>query len=397
MRTTTIVIVLSCLLGILVGFGAAKSAMTLNAWNSQLEFKKHEELVREVAARTYNENAQADVPETLYDFGVKDVKEKDQYDFKVTNIGTAPLTLEVNRLTCTCTGIDPLKQTIAPGKSGTLTVKWNAERATGFFKQGGTVVTNDRSHPEIAFSVQGIFTAPVMLSTSAVTFPNVVPGETYSSKIRIYGFEKMQFEILSAEWNDKEHFDFSFERSELSKTDNENTLYKNAQSVFEGTVTVHPGLPMGSFQEKFLLRTNSGAEPQVEFLVRGQVCSDGIALTGMGYSKETGSVQLGKTNPDQRLARDVSITFSGPLASQADLKVREVKPDWLKTTLTEPRELGAESSRKRFYSLTIEIPAGSPACNYFRADEEDAAMIVLDTGLAETPILKIPVQFAVEQ
>ena len=386
MRTTT-VIVFSSILGVFVGFGIAKSALTFNAWDQQFETKKYED----------NENAKAEVAEVLYDFGVKDVKEKGEYDFKVSNIGTTPLTLEVNLLTCSCTGIEPQRQTVAPGKTGTLTLKWDAERATGFFKQGGTVVTNDQSQPEIRFEVQGIFTAPVMLSTSVVTFPNVVPGRVVSSKIRIYSFEKGPLEILSTEWSNKEHIEFKVVPSELNETEKENDLYSNAKSVLEGVVTINPGLPIGTFQEKFILRTNSVAEPQIEFLVRGQVCSDGITFTGMGYTRETGTIQLGKTSSVQRLAKDMTITFSGPVASQADLKIKDVKPDWLKTTLSEPREFGAESSRKRIYALTIEVPAGSPACNYFKADEESAAMIVLETGLTETPTLKIPVQFAVEQ
>ena len=394
---TTIVIVLSCVLGVFIGFAVAKSALTINAWNPELEYKKHEELVREIAARMFNENAKVSVSETLYDFGIKDVQEKGQHVFSVTNVGTAPLTLEVNQLTCTCTGIEPSRQTIAPGRTGNLTVKWDAERATGFFKQGGTVVTNDQSYPEITFSIQGIFTPPIMLSPSSVAFPSISPTETYSSKIRIYGFERATLEILAAEWNNKEHFDFKIEPSELDETEKENAIHRNARSVFEGTVTVKPGLPIGFFQEKFLIRTNSVGEPNVEIIVRGQVYSSGIAITGMGFNKESGVILLGKTNTGQRLARDLTITFSGSTASQADLKVKEVKPDWLKVSLTEPRELGAESSRRRFYSLTVEVPAGSPVGNYFKADQDSTAMVVLDTGLTETPTLRIPVQFAVEQ
>ncbi len=396
MRTTT-VIVLSCVLGVLVGFGTAKSALTINAWNPQLESIKHEELVRKAAKNAFNPNAKASAPETLHDFGIKDIKEKGQHVFKVSNVGTAPLTLEVNKTTCSCTGIDPQKQTVAPGGTGSLTVKWNAERAMGFFKQGGTVVTNDESHPEIYFAIQGIFTAPIMLSSPLLAFPNISPTQQYSGKIRIYGFEKEPLDILSSEWSDKEHFDLSIEPSKLNEKEKEDPVNRNAKTVFEGTVTIKPGLPMGSFQEKFVIKTNSVGEPNVEFMVRGQVYSGNITLTGMGFNKDSGVAILGKTGVGQRLAKDVSIMFSGLAASQANLKVKEVKPDWLKTTLTEPKEIGGETSRRRVYSLTIEIPANAPVCNYIKADEENVAMVVLDTGLAETPILKVPVQFAVEQ
>jgi len=386
MRTST-VIILSSVLGVLVGFGTAKSALTINAWNPQLELKKH------APTRTYDENAKAKVPETLHYFGVKNIKEKGQHIFTVSNIGTAPLTLEVDQLSCSCTGIEPQKQTIAPGGTGTLTLKWNAERATSdVFEQGGTIVTNDKDYPEIRLEVQGVFVDPIVFSPPTITFSNVAPGETVSANIRIYGFEKEPLQIFSAEWDGKEHFDFSFNSSTLTQTDNEHGLYKHAQSVFEGTVAVKSGLPIGPIWERFSLKTNYGA---FDFTVRGEVHSDGIAVTGMGYGRETSFASLGKTSSIERRIGRMSITFSGPSASRADLKVKDVKPDWLQTQISQMP--GVESARKRTYLLHIEIPVGSPVCNYDKPDEESVAMIVLDTGLTERPILKIPVRFTVEQ
>ncbi len=397
MRTTTVVL-LSTLLGVLVGFGTAKSALTVNGWNPELEYKKHEELVREIQARSFNENAKAKTDETLYDFGIKDVKERGEHKFTVTNVGTAPLRLDVNRTTCSCTGIDPQSQTIAPGATGTLTVKYNAERAIGFFKQGGTIITNDPGNPEIYLAIQGVFTAPVTLSSSLIAFPNVQAGATRTGKIRLYGFEKTPMEILSTEWKDKEHFDLKFEKTELSQEDKDNPLNKNAKTVYEGTITLKPGLPVGTFQEKFHVKTNIAGEPNVEFMACGQIYGSGITLTGMGFNKESGVVSLGTIRVGQRIAKDISIMFSGAAAADAKLAVKSVKPDWLKTTLTEPKEIGADSAaRRRFYSLTIEVPTGTPVCNYTTADEERVAMIVLETGIADTPTIKIPVQFAVEQ
>ncbi|MDR1964854.1 MAG: DUF1573 domain-containing protein [Planctomycetaceae bacterium] len=397
-KLTLILVIFSGVIGVLVGIGTSISALTINGWNPELEYKKHADLMLEAAAKASNPNAKAFVENAVYDFGIKDVQEKGQHDFPIKNIGTAVLTLEVNRTTCTCTGIDLSSKNLKPGETAIATVRYDAERATtGPYTQGGTIVTNDPENREIFLSVKGIFTSPIVVSPGTVLFPGIPASESRSASIRFYGFEKTPLKLENPEWNDHDHFEFHLEPSELSEADKADSMRKNAGSVYEGQVTVKPGLPVGTFQEKFFFKSNYSSEPAFELSVRGQITGSGVSISGTGFNKETGSVLLGKTVIGQKIVKDVSIQFTGTSAFRADLKIKEIKPAWLKTTLSEPRDLGGESVRRRLYSLTLEIPTDAPVCNFLKSDEENVAMITLETGLDDTPTIKLPVQFAVEQ
>jgi hypothetical protein len=398
LKLTLSLIILSVIIGIVVGIGTSISALTINGWNPELEYKKHADIMLEAAAKASDPNAKALVENSVYDFGIKGVQEKGQHNFPIKNVGTAVLTLEVNRTTCTCTGIDLSSKSVKPGETAIATVRYDAERATaGSYQQGGTIVTNDPENREIMLSVKGIFTSPIVVNPGSVFFPGIPASESRSATIRFYGFEKTPLQLENPEWNDRNHFEFHLEPSKLNEADQADSMRKNASSVYEGRVTVKSGLPVGTFQEKFFFKSNYLSEPTFELSVRGQITGSGVSISGTGFNKETGSVLLGKTGIGQKIVKDVSIQFTGTAAFRADLKIKEIRPVWLKTMLSEPRDLGGESVRRRLYALTIEVPTDAPVCNFLKSDEENVAMITLETGLDDTPILKLPVQFAVEQ
>ncbi len=395
---TSIVFIASCVLGVAIGGATAYSALSINGWNPELERRKLEDILREGAEKASNPNAKAFLAERIHDFGIKDVKEKGKHDFVVKNVGTAPLTLVVDQTTCTCTGIDLSTKTIAPGKTAIATVNYDAERAmTGAYNQGGTIVTNDPENREIYLGVKGVFTAPIVLSPSDIYVPSLAGSETKIVPIRFYGFEKELLTLETPQWTDREHFDISIAPAELTEQDRENSLYKNATTVYEGTVTIKPGLPVGAFQERFYVKSNYASQPSAEFFVRGQIRGGAVSIAGSAYRKDTGTAVLGKTSVGQKISRDLSVQFSGTSAVLVDLKIKAVTPAWLNVTLTEPRDMGNDAARRRFYTLTIELPATAPVSNYYKSDAENVATITLETGLDDMPVIKIPVQFAVEQ
>lgn len=398
MKTRT-VIALSCFLGILLGVVSAFAALKINAWNPELEFTKHSELVKRVIQETKDPDAKASIDITEYDFGIRDVKEKGKHDFHIKNIGIKPLSLEVNRTTCTCTGIDLSTKRLMPGKTAVATVHYDAERAmTGPYNQGGVIVTNDPEKPEIYLSIKGIFTAPIVMDPGAVVFPTVPASEPRSMKTRIYGYEKTPLKFEEPQWNDKEHFEIKLTASELTEKDKEDSMRKNAVSVYDVEITVKPGLPIGTFQERVNIKTNYASEPTFEFLIKGQVSGGAVSVSGMGYNKDRGVAIIGKTIQGKKLNRSIMIQFSGSAADNAKLQVKEVRPEWLKLSLNEPRDIGRDTSRRRLYSLEIEIPTNAPLGNFMNADDENnGSVITLETGLDDSPIIKIPLEFAVER
>ncbi|MGL4595037.1 MAG: DUF1573 domain-containing protein [Thermoguttaceae bacterium] len=395
--STVFVLFVASLLGVLIGLGASFVGLRVNGWNPELEHKKHSELVREIVKRTENPDAKAFLETTTYDFGLRDVKDKGEHKFVIKNVGTAPLTLEVDRTSCSCTGIDLSSKRVMPGETCIATVHYNAERAmTGPYTQGGVVVTNDPNNREIYLSIKGIFTAPIVLNPQTITFSNMPASETRAASFRIFGFETepLSLQLSDANWNDREHFDLVLTPSELSELEKENSLYKNAHSVYEGVVTVKPGLPIGTFQEKFQVKTNYSSEPSVEFLARGQIVDGSISIAGSGYDRESGMVRLKTATVGQKMIWSGTIRFSGANSDQVDLKIKAINPDWLKVTLKRP-DVSSTSHRSLFYIVSVEIPSNAPVCNYMSGDESGLGIITLETGLSDVPELKIPLQFAV--
>ncbi|MCL2743024.1 MAG: DUF1573 domain-containing protein [Planctomycetaceae bacterium] len=397
MRTANVIFA-SCALGIIIGLGSAFCALTYDGWNPELEHKRHSELVREIAQRIENPNAKAFIENTVYDFGIRDVKDKGKCEFYIKNVGTETLTLEVNRTTCTCTGIDLSVKNLAPGKTSVATLRYDAERATpGPYNQGGTIVTNDPENREIYLSVKGIFTTPIVMNPGAVVFSSLHSSAQQTAKVRIYGFEKIPLKLENPQWNNKEHFVFEFSPSELNEADKEDSMNKNASSVYEGAVTVKPGLPIGTFQERFTIKTNYISEPEFEFTAKGQVVGSSISISGMSFNKDRGVLLMDKTVQGQSIKRDVMISFIGSSAARANLQKKDVVPEYLNITLSEPKDIGKDVAVRRFYTMSVEVPASAPVGSFMKADSGECGVITLETGLTENPVIKIPVEFSVER
>lgn len=395
MRTTTLILI-SVVLAVLLGLGTAQLLTTTFAWNPDNEFQPNDEFLRIAQKIGENPNAKVEIGETVYDFGIMDKGDKGKHTFTLKNVGTAVLTLEPNQTTCTCTGIDVEPKRVSPGGTAKITLHWDAERTTGKYNQGGTVVTNDPDNREVFYSIQGLFVSSVMFSPNSLVFPSIAATATKSGTVRIYGFEPQPLEILDVDWPDKEHFDVRVEPTELTDADRENHTFKNAQSAVEMTVSVKPGLPFGPFSQRIVLTTNSAREPKAEYSVSGQVHGDNIAIGGTIYHRTTGMLVPGKTVRGKSLIRDFSISLSGLAAENAQLTLREVVPDWLKVTVSEPLAVGRGGTGRKIHTVTLEIPADAPACHYAVIEGPGSAYLLFDTGMEQTPILRIPLQLTVE-
>lgn len=78
-----------------------------------------------------------------HDFGV--IKEENglvECEFKFTNTGTAPLVILSATASCGCTRPDYTEKPVKPGKSSTITVRYNPAGTRGEFEKTVTVRTN---------------------------------------------------------------------------------------------------------------------------------------------------------------------------------------------------------------------------------------------------------------
>ena len=387
-------ICVSCVLGALLGIGIAYGLLSVNAWQPESETKTYEVLAKSAFAQATNRNAKAQIEETTYNFGVMDVKASGTHDYFIKNVGTEDLILTLDRTTCSCTGIDISPTRLPPGKTAKCHLKYNADRAlTGKFSQGGIVRTNDPDNQEIRLIVEGIFTNPVVVQPAAVNLPRITIGTAQTATIRFYGFENEPLQLSVPDWNDHEHFDFQWQTAEINETEKGDYFLSLAKSVVEGTLTVKPGLPVGSFQEWFHVKTNDPGQSSVTFSVSGQVVSGNVAVSGRGFNQATGIVDLGSTVTGKKISREITVQFSGVSAPSAEVRVQSVEPAWLHVELSSPKDVGP----RRMFALTIEVPENAPTGNYVIRDGGQQAAVTLETNDESTPILKIPLQFAVGQ
>lgn len=70
----------------------------------------------------------------VIDQGKLEINKPELATFVVTNVGTTPLIIEQANPTCGCTMGDYTKEPIAPGKTGTITAKFNAASLGAFEK-----------------------------------------------------------------------------------------------------------------------------------------------------------------------------------------------------------------------------------------------------------------------
>jgi len=391
-RTLFTAIGASCLLGTLLGLGIAFGFLSVNAWQPESETKPYEKLAESAFTQVTNPNAKASIEETTYNFGVMDVKASGTHDYFIKNVGTEDLILALDRTTCSCTGIDISPTRVPPGKTAKCHLRYNADQATtGKFSQGGIIRTNDPDNREIRLVVEGVFTNPVVAQPSALNLPKITLGASQTATIRFYGFEDEPLHLSVPAWTDREHFDFQWQSVEHSQSDRDNSLLSLAKSVVEGTLTVKPGLPVGPFQEWFQVKTNYPSQANVTFLVSGQVAGGNVSVSGRDFNRATGIANLGSTVTGKKISRELSIRFAGSSASLASVQVESVEPKWLRAELSPPHDTGP----LRTFTLTIEVPEDAPTGNYIIRDGGQQAYITLETNDENTPVLKIPLQFAV--
>ena len=386
LRSILLAFSVSCIIGAILGLGTAYCFLSINAWKPELEMQSHTVPTNERLA--VNSIPRASIDVTTYNFGLMDSKEEGFYDFFIKNTGNADLRLTADRTSCSCLGIDITPTRVRPGGTARCRLRYTAEQATtGGFEQGGYVMTNDPDNQEIFLSIEGVFTSPVVVQPPSVNFARIPAGTTQMRTIRFYGFEDEPLQLSAPAWENREFIDIEFHPSELTESDDDGVFLSFAKSVVEGMITVKPGMPVGTFQDWFQVRTNYASQPSVNFLVNGQIAAGNVAISGRGYDRETGVVELGRTTVGQGLSREFMITISGLSAQTASLQVSSVEPAWLHTHLFEPTQSGA-----RRFLLTITVPEDAPVGSYIFGSDGQQSHIILET---DVDVIRIPLQFSV--
>ncbi len=338
---------------------------------------------------------QATVDQDEFNFGRMDVSEDGKHEFTITNRGEKTLTLNPGPTSCKCTLSEIKDSELAPGQSTKVTVTWRSKHQAGHFQQSVSTLTSDPFRPEIKFTIKGEYVRSVYVDPDELTFGQIVGDQPITREARILcSLSNHEIKIEGHHLSDSSLDEF-FQIDDVPLGADELRKHKGATSGVLIRVTVKPGLPLGSFQQRILLNTNLTALPELELPVFGSVGE--VVFVGPGWNSETGVLDIGEVDGRSVTQRKLVVLTRGSNAKEMKFKVASVEPDFLNVKLgtTTVAETGGLSKTE----LLIEIPESknlkTKAPVDFSGSKAKFGEIVLETIEPSVRSFRIRVRFAV--
>ncbi|NLS93771.1 MAG: DUF1573 domain-containing protein [Planctomycetaceae bacterium] len=328
-----------------------------------------------------------EVDEKEYDFGAMDSHLTGKHAFVFRNVGKAPLKLEAGQTTCKCTLSDIGDGIIPPGESGEVTLEWHGRDFVGPFSQTATIKTNDPRNLLVDLKVHGEMIAKARLVPDSLLFTSATAGQAAHGSVTLFGYGDAPWKLTGYEVDEPEGVDVSY--SPLSSDEVKQEAY--AKFGYRIEVTTKPGLPLGPFKRRIRLLTSAEDPKELSLPVQGTISSE-IAILGAGWHADQGMLRLG-TLEGSKTVRKLLLRVGGLQPDQVQFEVAEVHPEFVVVRLGEPSS--PPGSRVAVTPLEIEIPEGSPPCNFLGPNLERLGRIRLKTTHASVKELDIHLQFLI--
>jgi len=331
------------------------------------------------------------IDEESFNFGVFEKEQKGEHTFTIRNEGKSTLTLKVLEKSCSCTNVDLSRSSVPSGQNAKVTMKWEPNNMGGSYRQGVEIGTNDPARPRFQLFVEGVYSAPIIVQPNPVQI-NAFSGQEASNQSRIFFFEK-EVVIREITSDDPEHFSVTFAKAELSEDNLKVNLLKSAKSVYDVTVTLKSGMPIGHFKNKMIVRSDSDLEPEFTFPVSGQVLGS-LAIISQDYDQKTGIMNMGTTFHGTPTRKILRLRFNPPADVTPEFKVVSKTPDWLNVTLG---SIIMAAEDNNLLPVTIEIPADANLGASDATDMENPSVIVLESNIPAISTVRIPIEYVVRE
>jgi hypothetical protein len=333
------------------------------------------------------------IDERFFDFGVLERDLEARHDFRVTNIGKRPLTLEAGGTTCTkCTIAEVGKSTLEPGESTTVTVAYKpGDKAV--FRQVAWIKTNDPDQQRVELNISGSVTTRYEVVPAQVVLSKVSAHETRQAEVKIWAFFSDAVEITSHEFSDPDTASFYEFKSSAIAADQ--VAEQKAKSGCRVELTLKPGLPLGPFRQTIRLQfrmSGTSDTPTVEVPIMGTIDSD-ISLVGPGWNSDAERLAMGTVKSDKGVSRQLLMLVRGEHRHGVTVKPVDLDPAWLKVTVGEPSELPSGAVTQ--IPLTIEIPPGMQPVNRLGTEQGKFAEITLETTHPEVKQIRMHLKFVI--
>ena len=320
--------------------------------------------------------------------------------FRVQNLGTRQLHIEVGSTTCKCTVGDLTANDIAPGSEAEVNLEWEAKSAPGPFRHGATLLTNDPENSQIELSVEGTVVESTTMIPSQLFFGNVHAGKTKHAELYLMAFLQEELKILSYHLGDEkssERIQVVIEPCPVSELPN-----SEAHAGVRVRATLQADYTLGPIHDWLTVETNlapaDGVGEAVQDRVRkfnipivANVIGD-ISIFGSGWIAKRGLLKMGMIDSKRGKQSRLNIAIRGDHAAATELEIAGVEPKELRASLGARRVMG---DRLVHVPLVVEVPAGTRAMTRRGEAFDEVAEIVISTSHPETPELRLRVIFAV--
>lgn len=202
--------------------------------------------------------------ESEYFFGAVPNTESISHDFILTNEGASPLHISAVRTDCGCVLTRLGNDTLAPGESVALKIKFDLKRRSGQQVRRIIVESNDPSQPRLVLMLAGEAIAPV----------EIVPDRIYWGNILTTATAEKSCEIRFSE-GDESYITSVTSSNSLFAVD---SLTVKPRRVYKVVIRTVPPLKEGSFQSTLRLLTDHPRLPILEIPMQGRIVADIYAI-----------------------------------------------------------------------------------------------------------------------
>ena len=331
---------------------------------------------------------------TTYDFGSGQRDSKGKHTFVVRNLGDEALTLTRGATSCKCAFSELKNDEIGPGESTEVTLEWHLTTEGEQFRQTASIHTNDPRQATITLVSQGSVTDWVKVEPRELVLSNISVSEGAQAQFSLYGFQVEGMAVAEYRFANAETADY-FEL-EFTELDHSQVQMKPLPSVaLRGTLTLKPGLPLGSLNQTIHLKTDIEQAPEFELPISGSVVGD-ISIVGAGtFRQQSNLLVFGQVDGEKGTETTLRVLIKGPHRHDVQLKIKETDPsDALAVQLGEPTPIN--NGLVYMHPLTVSVPSGSRPVARMGFDREDYGRIVIETTHPDTPLLTLRVRFAVK-
>ena len=366
------------------------------------EVKKHIPTVDDLPMPASGPYGKAELSELEFNFGVKNVGDKDEHVFTLKNIGEGALEFKMGKPTCQCTvgeitsqNGEPLTKdgtkegeavkegSIAPGDSINILVKWVMKTQNEKFRQVVPVFTTDPDQRKIDLAILGAVDQPLHLMPDgfwdfgdmSATQPSRAQGYLGSKVLESFTITEVPRENsrVKVTWEPADPLMLATYQAKCGYV-----------IKVEGSTDV----PIGKFREPIKLKCQSGDdEMNVEFTVGGRRSGpiEVRGVVGATFNVESNRLFFGEFPASSGKKAKVNFIVRD---LDEELMLKSIEPADARVKLTIPGT-GKPFGKSKSYQVEVEIPPGLPA----KHRNEDAEVLNLKFNHPGAPDFKLAVDY----